>query len=110
MLVWMDMLAMGCVVCLVMDVRISMRQRRFMMMSVEQDDRRVSELRVDMGVVAARMCVVERANLGKPEREQKCPEQGNHKSPGPYPLFSEDSHVTILLLPPKRFFSLSLGP
>lgn len=52
--------------------------------------------------------MTKRAYLGKPKREQKCPEQGNHKSLGADPLFSEDSHVTLTLLPPQQFFSLSL--
>jgi hypothetical protein len=56
-----------------------------------------------MGVITARMMMTKRAHLGKPKREQKCPEQGNHKSLGAYPLFSEDSHVTLTLLPPQQF-------
>jgi hypothetical protein len=67
-----------------------------------------NEFWMDMGVITARMIMTKRANLGEPKREQECPEQGDHQSPGAYPLFSEDSHVALTLLPSKEFFSLSL--
>jgi hypothetical protein len=60
---------------------------------------------MDMGVITARMIMTKRANLGEPKREQEGPEQGDHQSPGAYPLFSEDSHVTLTLLPPQQFLS-----
>jgi len=107
-MVQMDMSAMGGVVCFVMDVRMGIRQRRFMMMSAEQDDRRVGELCVDMRMVAARMCVVERANLRQPKRQYEDAEQGDHESPRPDCLFSEGHHVALTLLPPERVFSSSL--
>jgi hypothetical protein len=63
---------------------------------------------MDMAVIATRMIMMERTNLGKPKREQECPEQSNGKSLEPYPLFSEATHVTFPLLPLKQFFSLSV--
>ena len=62
-----------------------------------------NEFWMDMKVITARMMMTKRANLGEPKREQEYPEQGNHKSLGAYPLFSEDSHVTLPLLPLSSF-------
>jgi|GEM_PF-6065413 len=46
-----------------------MRRLGSVAMSVKESNRGVDEFRMDVGVIAARMLVMERANPGQPKRQ-----------------------------------------